>query len=62
MWIMIGIKLTLFKVIPCSHLAGRLDHNKAGGQYEADPERVEYFKNKFGSVNVELMPGVSCFI
>ena len=47
------------KFIPKSHLCGRIEHMQYDGfsDSEADPERVEILKERFGEVEVQLNPG-----
>lgn len=47
------------KFIPKSHLCGRMDHILYDGfsDSEANPERVELLKEKYGEIYAELEPG-----
>jgi len=47
------------KFIPKSHLCGRIDHILYDGfsDSEANPERVDYLKEVYGEMYVELEPG-----
>ncbi len=49
------------QVIPKSHLLGRMNHMKVGGQTGADPERVEAVLNRLPIEYVEMQPGDALF-
>lgn len=49
------------QVIPGSHLAGRMNHMKVGGQTGADPERVAAMLERFSIEYVEMEPGDGLF-
>lgn len=49
------------QVIPGSHLLGRIDHLKIGGQTGADPERVEAALARLPLIYVEMEPGDGLF-
>jgi len=49
------------QVIPGSHLLGRLDHGKIGGQTAADPERVPHILDRLPLLHVEMEPGDGLF-
>ncbi|MBX3421020.1 MAG: phytanoyl-CoA dioxygenase family protein [Pirellulaceae bacterium] len=49
------------QVIPGSHLLGRMNHMKVGGQTGADPERVEAVLQRLPVVHVEMQPGDGLF-
>ncbi len=49
------------QVIPGSHLFGRMNHMKVGGQTGADPERVEAALHRLPLVHVEMEPGDAIF-
>ena len=51
----------LFQVLPGSHLAGRIDHVKMGGQLTADPERMKHFEEHIERVHANLNPGDALF-
>jgi ectoine hydroxylase len=49
------------QVIPRSHLVGRINHMKVGGQTGADPERVEALLQRLPIEYVEMQPGDALF-
>jgi ectoine hydroxylase-related dioxygenase (phytanoyl-CoA dioxygenase family) len=49
------------QVIPQSHLVGRMNHMKVGGQTGADPERVEAILKRLTIEHVEMQPGDALF-
>ena len=49
------------QVLPGSHLLGRMDHGKVGGQTGADPERMLAILERFPLRYVELEPGDGLF-
>jgi ectoine hydroxylase-related dioxygenase (phytanoyl-CoA dioxygenase family) len=49
------------QVIPKSHLLGRMNHMKVGGQTGADPERVEAITKRLPIEYVEMRPGDGLF-
>ncbi len=49
------------QVVPGSHLLGRINHMKIGGQTGADPERVEAAIARLSIVHVEMEPGDGLF-
>jgi ectoine hydroxylase len=49
------------QVIPGSHLLGRMNHMKVGGQTGADPERVAATLERLPLVHVEMEPGDALF-
>ncbi|MDX1683439.1 MAG: phytanoyl-CoA dioxygenase family protein [Phycisphaeraceae bacterium] len=49
------------RVIPGSHLAGRIEHGTVAGQVGADVARVEAIKQRLGVIDVELDPGAGLF-
>lgn len=49
------------QVIPRSHLVGRMNHMKVGGQTGADPERVEALLKRLPIEYVEMQPGDALF-
>jgi ectoine hydroxylase-related dioxygenase (phytanoyl-CoA dioxygenase family) len=49
------------QVIPGSHLLGRMNHMKVGGQTGADPERVAAVLERLPLVHVEMEPGDGLF-
>ena len=49
------------KVIPGSHLLGRFDHGKVGGQVGADQERVKEAAERLGVVYCEAPAGSALF-
>lgn len=49
------------QVLPQSHLLGRVDHGKVGGQTGADPGRMSAILERFGLHYVEMEPGDGLF-
>ena len=49
------------QVIPGSHLIGRMNHMKIGGQTGADPERVAAVCERLPTVHVAMEPGDGLF-
>lgn len=49
------------QVLKGSHLLGRIEHGKFGGQYGADPERFEAARQKFELIHCEMQPGTALF-
>jgi ectoine hydroxylase-related dioxygenase (phytanoyl-CoA dioxygenase family) len=49
------------QVIPGSHLLGRMNHGKVGGQTGADPERVAAALERLPLLYVEMQPGDGLF-
>jgi hypothetical protein len=49
------------QVCPGSHLAGRIDHQLAGDQAGADPDRVAELVKACGIMHVEMNPGDALF-
>ena len=49
------------KVIPGSHLLGRVEHVLVNNQVSADPERVDVILQRYGLVFVEMGPGDALF-
>lgn len=49
------------QILVQSHLLGRLDHGKVGGQTGADPERMPAILERFELKHVEMEPGDALF-
>jgi len=49
------------KVLPGSHLLGRIDHGQAGGQAGSDPERLRAIEEEFPVHYVEAPAGSALF-
>ncbi len=49
------------QVIPGSHLLGRMDHGKVGGQTGADPERIAAVLERMPVLHIEMEPGDGLF-
>jgi ectoine hydroxylase len=49
------------QVIKRSHLMGRIEHNRFGGQTGADPERVEVALQRLDRLHCEMEPGAGLF-
>lgn len=49
------------QVIPGSHLLGRINHGKVGGQTGADPERVQAVLERLPVEHIEMEPGDGLF-
>jgi hypothetical protein len=49
------------QVLRGSHLLGRLDHGRAGGQVGTDPERITAVEKQLERVHVEMTPGSVIF-
>ncbi|MFO1065736.1 MAG: phytanoyl-CoA dioxygenase family protein [Pirellulales bacterium] len=49
------------QVVPRSHLLGRMDHGKVGGQTGADPERIAAVLERLPIEYVEMEPGDGLF-
>jgi len=49
------------KIIPRSHLAGRIEHVRIGDQAGADIERVSYLQENLGLLHVEMKAGDALF-
>ena len=55
------MRIFLFQVLPGSHMAGRIDHVKMGGQLTTDPERMKHFEEQIQRVHANLDPGDALF-
>ena len=53
--------ITLYiQYLPGSNLCGRIDHHRAGGQFEADLDRVAEITSKCPLQYAEMESGKSC--
>ena len=53
--------LANLQIIPKSHRAGRIDHNRIGDQAGADKDRVEQLQQALGLCHMEMKAGDGLF-